>query len=393
MNNNKSLSSLLITMLALYGTNASAMDNNKNPNIRRGKSVEKQQHITKDFRNFKLGKAESLLENPQFKRDRRQYIIQYAGPALDDFLYKYELDVDDKYTRVSKNYGLDGRTILSKLAAGNAGTVAKCHLKNHPELTLAVKCEPNPDTTGAVTVNNQTLHADDNANESRFYEESSDWWPNATWKTTKYDKFTDENVSYTVTDWVDGQTLNRWFQNMGSIRLNPKKVLTDLANFLEEYNKIINDLTAHNRINSGMHEDNVMITENGKLKIVDNGRYRERRSGEDLEERNAQQIRRLLNLETNRPQWRWLWIYNELDKDDYKNSKRNWWVSYDRNSDHAKLARVFAAVNRALSCINRQINSDGEIVLLPRRERVDYRSDLRNKMPAILKAAANSITN
>ena len=392
MNNNKSLSSLLITMLALYGANASAMENKVNPNILRGKSQGKPTKYNRTVRNFKLGKARSLLENPKFKRDRRQYIVQYAGPALDDFLSKYELDVNPRYTSVSKNYGLEGRTILSKLAAGNAGTVAKCRLKG-TDRSFAVKCEPNPNTTGAVTVNNQTLHADDNENESRFYDESSRWWPNATWKTKKYDKFTDGNVSYTVTDWVEGQTLNRWFQNLSSIRTNPKAVLNSLADFLEEYNTIINDLTAHNRINSGMHEDNVMITENGKLKVVDNGRYRERRSGEDLEERNAQQIRRLLNLETNRPQWRWLWIYNELDKDDYKNSKRNWWVSYDRNSEHAKLARVFRAVNEALECINRQINSDGDIVMLPRRWRVNYSSDLRNRMPSILRAAANSIKN
>jgi len=392
MNNNKSLSSLLITMLALYGANASAMENNQNPNIRRGKSVEKQQHITKDFRNFKLGKAESLLENPKFKKDHKQYVIQYAGPALDDFLSKYELVLDQKSANVMYNYGLEGRKKLDRLASGNAGTVTKCRLKG-TNREFAVKCEPNPSNTGAITENNQTVHADDNKNESIFYKESSEWWPEKKWCTKKYDKFKDENVSYTVTDWVEGKTLRNWFDDIKDMEKNPSGFASKLANFIEEYNKILNDLTSKNRINSGLHEDNVMVENSGKLIVVDNGRYRKPREGENLEETCARQIARIFNLFSN--QWRWKSLIQARDRDLLLSSRASYTrrFVYDPNSSDAKLSRLYFEIRRALKCINRTINENGEIVLLPRSSRQPFRSKTRNEMQGILRSVAADLKN
>lgn len=285
------------------------------------------------------------------EKENRAHVVQYSGPALNEFLQDFEL-VGKK--RGNDKYGVDGleNRKNQRVFGGNAGTVTKCRRKKDGEI-FAVKCEPNPTTTEITTQNNATFHANDNSNEDQFYKDVEKWWKDKKWAVKCHGKYNDGHVSYTVTDWVEGITLNQWINQLPLTESGIRK----LAQMFEQYNEIIDDLSAHDKINDGMHEDNIMVTEDKtnpegfQLKLVDNGRYRTNEI--DREERNARQIRRILNHQRLLKCWYGLW------------------------SGHGYDVLPGQKLSEALDCINARYDS-GEI-----RERSDsyVSAEKRKKLP------------
>lgn len=324
--NKKRLSKLLVSMLALSGMNVNAMEGAK-PTVR-GKSFSKKRSSMK---------GEVLQEDEAKKRDNRAYVVQYSGPALNEFLQDFE-------------YVGDSLKPTGQIFGGNAGIVTKCRRKKDGRI-FAVKCEPNPRTTGIQTINNATLHANDNDNETQFYEDVKTLWKNSKWAVKCHKKYNDGYVSYTVTDFVDGVTLNDWISGLPLTKQGMEK----LALMLRQYNQIIDDLSAQGKMNSGMHEDNLMVIKDKKnpegfqLKLVDNGRY-QIGGGENVEERHARQIRRLLNLDRLCTLWDELYDANEQVR--YSNAHCDGRLIRKPSPDEIRLSNAYHCLVSVLACIN-----------------------------------------
>jgi len=325
--NRKRLAKLLVPMLALSAINTNAVGNVK---VRSTSFSKKRSNM----------RGEILNEDKAKKRENRAYVIQYSGPALNDFLRDFE-------------FGADSLKPTGRIFGGNAGIVTKCRGKKDGKI-YAVKCEPNPTTTGITTQNNATLHANDNANETQFYEDVEKWWKDKKWAVKCHGKYNDGHVSYTVTDWVEGITLNQWISQLPLTEPGIKK----LSQMFKQYNEIIDDLSAHNKINDGMHEDNIMVVKDKtnecgfQLKLVDNGRYQTEEYESEREKRNARQIRRILNHQNLQQCWHGLW--------------------YGHGYDVSPGLRL----NEALDCINAKYDS-GEII----GRSGSYGAEKRKKLP------------
>ena len=266
----KRLAKLLVPILALSGINISAMENIQNPIVRKKSAIK--QRYKQQLKNLqKYSKERILRQDKRFERIGKASIFAYGGFAYDDFCKEYRLI--DQFRNVMNKYELGGTTGY-KIASGCYGAVVPCCDIETGE-QLAVKCEMN-------SSNNK-----DTSNENRFYEDAKKWWVNASWYVPLVRQFSDDMVTYTVTKWVNGKTLGSWFEDLGKSHETLTTKIRKLASIVKKINQFMDDLTVHSCYNWDLHDENIMITTNEVLKIVDHGKYNNNVPKDRIDHQNA----------------------------------------------------------------------------------------------------------
>ena len=266
--NKKQLSGLLISVLAFYSENINAMEKTipfYSANIR---AVEKNIRRNKSAKMGSRTQIEGTVIacNKKLLKERKQGIGMYSGAAYSDLIQKY--DILERSSDICMKHGLTPQHFVE--SAGHVGAILKCRLKGTDKI-FAVKFEPYPEKTGIVTENNNTAHVDDRKRELQFYKDTKTLWKDKKWATKLYDRFEDKNGVYTVTDWVEGETLASFCKKMKNKPLKEK--LKQAYNIGTQINKIIDDFENAGKMNTDMHADNLMIEKNGNVRVVDHGKY------------------------------------------------------------------------------------------------------------------------
>lgn len=278
-NNKKKLSKLLIPLLALSAVNVNAMEKPMKRNSTIGKlrryQTDKFKNLktkSDEFGNFVKQRKNILVENFNAVKKDRQGVIRYKGSALDGLKRAGYLLPEEKHQEIIKKYNLHTTRIS---AHGHTGSFVKC---KKGDKWYGIKYDPNPNTTGIETYNNNTYHNGDYIRESRFYQDAETLFKGKEWATHQYDKFEDEFGTYRVVDYVDGYTMKEYCE-----KLKNETFLERLEEFVDKGTQILNivhDYEEKGKINPDLHHLNLMVTrgkggKGGKVKVVDHGKYQD----------------------------------------------------------------------------------------------------------------------
>lgn len=269
--NRKRLAKLLIPMLALSAINTNAVVNVKS--TVRNKSMRKMNYKEDGYKEHASMKR-ILLKSMKLQNMGKQGVFWYEGTALQQLKENYELVGEFKGI---DRLGIDG-VINPRGTAGHAGSVAKYRRKKDGKI-FAVKYEPNPERTKIITANNNEFHMGDNKREANFYRDAETLWKDKKWATKVYDKYWDDYGTYTVTDWIEGKTFRKWLKDLKG---KSEDKIQKIVAVMKQYQQIIDDLRSKNKTNPDLNPDNVMVTPEGILKVVDHGWYYDRNEKDDI---------------------------------------------------------------------------------------------------------------
>lgn len=269
-------------------------------------------------------------------------------------------------TNIKEKWGLDGITPLTG-NAGHRGNVTKCKLKGTNEL-FAVK-----------HYNYQGL---DYHREIEFYKDSKNFGWN--WAPRMYDDFSYEDGTYTVVDWIEGETLTELFKTKLTQSTSVTSRLKLVTKILKEYNQIMNDLLNKGKIIYDLHKSNVMVKNSDEiwyskpvLKVIDGGEYQDLRDCDGQKWANWYFIT-LLEAAFPKETLRIMDLYYKSLK---KLGKTDTEIKLNRRKNFYSTAYVYQCLTKILSALNAEIRFDKQCFYIERHLKKDfiYTSDQRDE--------------
>lgn len=233
-NNKKRLLSVFITAMMMCPIAKSSEDS----------------YLENEVKNWKIN-----IKNYDFEKTGKLYFIEYDGPALRGLHKKYE------------------RVLGGKQASGHAGVVSqyKCIVpgKNYDK-TVATKCIVNPEKV-KIKIKKEYIQYNSIKKEVEFFNKLKNYkyHPGIV---NCYDIFYDDNVTYIVQDWIDGETLRDFLKKNQNLSLKQiQKFLYTLMKRLFEFCEFCDKIGIRY---SDFHGENIMISlkkapENSKKKYKD----------------------------------------------------------------------------------------------------------------------------